>query len=182
MPNIDNWDYKYGLTTKISASKMGPVISAKTEVTFNMAGLTKRMRIMLINQFKRGYRISSQWGQLKEMTDMLCHHFYIPEFPIIISANEGVHARFLNPSKELSQWLEMIALMYNITYKPEYYVKDTAIIYNTNNQPIINGKVITKTIIEYVNEEHVLAPIELREQVINFLETNGAFTLYNTYN
>ena len=181
MTNIVDYDHGYGLTTKISAGKMSPALTAKTEVTFDMGKLTPRMRTMLINQFLRGYKNTNQWGQLFEFTDMLCFHFGFKSFPTIISNTNGIHVRYSDPTEKIQQWLQMTALVNNITYRNEMYGTEASLVYNTKEQPITNGKIITTSIIEYLNEEDGFVPIEARKEVIKFIEKCESFTLCREY-
>ncbi len=110
---IHGYDWPTQTHTMITAHSLNHIMRADVTLKFDLGLLSPRMLTMLINTFKRGYKLREGSGQLNSMINILCKNFDIPRLPSF-SIHQG---HFYTEKPDFIKWLKGMGLILNIEIK-----------------------------------------------------------------
>ena len=179
MAAVNMYHHNFGVANRVTSYALNPIMSSKVELTFHTNRLSKRMKTMLINQFKRGYQISYSRGQLATLTNILSDRFNLIFLPVLMQ--KRFDCAFYNKTPSFIKHLTLLKLLH-----PEVRVKEhnTTYPWHTDNYvPMVvsaesnnldmNPKQLNDSILDYLNEfpGDMWNSMESRQEVVDFLKS-----------
>jgi len=98
---IHDYEWSTQIHTMVTAFSLNDVIEAEVKLSFNLDRLSDRTTTMIINNFKRGYKLREGYGKVNCMTNILCKTFNIPQLPLI-NKHQGY---FFQENDDFKKWL-----------------------------------------------------------------------------